>query len=308
MRISNSSEEVVWAMARPVTSAIEPRGAFPGVLGGKDCVSVLWGTRGAKVGSGGLWYIADVRKMLRGVDEVPEKLLVLYALMGGGWDMVDEEYADAEALYGLSPGFLLGRKADVVDDGIMLGAADEARSKSATLTLCESLLEGPWGRLRILRDASCVSEARLAGLSRTDALPESTRGGSNDTPEGFADDVVVVPLVSAGGAVLLRQRPRPEKPKRLLFLAGDSMLAMGGEEGGMARREEAGRKAAYYNGEGLRMGTTRRDDRQGVEVALFLCRRRVSRRGSGLGRAILAGVRREWAALRANRKPVEVFW
>lgn len=142
--------------------------------------------------------------------------------------MVDEEYADAEALYGLSPGFLRGRKADEVDDGIMLGAADEARSKSATLTLCDSLLEGPWGRLRILRDASCVSEARLAGLSRTDALPESTRGGSSDTAEGFADDVVIVPLVSAGGAVLLRQRPRPEKPKMLLFLAGDSMLAMGG--------------------------------------------------------------------------------
>lgn len=183
--------------------------------------------------------------------------------------MVDEEYADAEALYGLSPGFLRGRKADEVDDGIMLGAADEARSKSATLTLCDSLLEGPWGRLRILRDASCVSEARLAGLSRTDALPESTRGGSSDTAEGFADDVVIVPLVSAGGAVLLRQRPRPEKPKMLLFLAGDSMLAMGGEESGMASREEAGRKA-YYNGEGLQTeGTTRRDDRQGAEVALF---------------------------------------
>lgn len=37
----------------------------------------------------------------------------------------------------------------------------------------------------------------------------------------------------------------------------------------MARREEAGRKA-YYNGEGLQTeGTTRRDDRQGAEVALF---------------------------------------
>ena len=77
MRISNSSEEVVCAMLRPLTSGVEPRGGFPGVLGGNDCVKLVRGTRGSKEGRGALWYIAEDRKMLRGVEVEPEKLFAL---------------------------------------------------------------------------------------------------------------------------------------------------------------------------------------------------------------------------------------
>ena len=131
-------------------------------------------------------------------------------------------------MYGLSPGRLLGAvpiDSEKLND---LGAAvvdRSRRSKSAAVKLWESLLDGPWGLLRILREASCVSEARLTGLSGADAFPDSMRDTACRSPaEDNVLDLVVASL-SAGGAVLLRQRP--VKPKRLRFFAGDSMVACG---------------------------------------------------------------------------------
>lgn len=46
--ILKSSVEVVLARIRPFTSGVEPRGGFPGVVGGKLWFNVLGGTRGEK--------------------------------------------------------------------------------------------------------------------------------------------------------------------------------------------------------------------------------------------------------------------
>jgi len=91
--------------------------------------------------------------------------------------MVEEEKeADAGILFGLSPGILLG-VAGIDGAGKLadFAAAAATSSKSAAEKDWESLLEGPWGRPKIFRDAICASEARFAGLSGN-ALPYSTRG------------------------------------------------------------------------------------------------------------------------------------
>jgi hypothetical protein len=76
MLISKSSVDVALPKPRPLASAIDPRGALPGVFGGKDCFIVFAGTCGEKLGRPGREYReCEVRNMLRGVVEAPEKLV-----------------------------------------------------------------------------------------------------------------------------------------------------------------------------------------------------------------------------------------
>jgi hypothetical protein len=91
--------------------------------------------------------------MFRGVEAAPEKLVPLKWL-GGGRDAVDAE-REGGGLFGLSPGMRFGVAIAVLEGWGALLYAEK---------LCESLLDGPWGRLMIFREASCASEARCIGL------------------------------------------------------------------------------------------------------------------------------------------------
>jgi hypothetical protein len=126
-------------------------------------------------------------------------------------------------LYGLSPGRLLGGPSELSKLTDAAGMMGDDRSTSDAVKLWESLLEGPRGWLRIFRCASCVSDARLTGLSGADALPDSICDGRDelDVPP-VAVDLEDTPE-SAGGAVLPRQKLG--RAKRLpRFLAGDSIV------------------------------------------------------------------------------------
>jgi len=101
MRISKRAEVFVCAKERPLTSAVEPLGGRPGVVGGKLSFMVLYGTLGEKVERPGRALRVDPRKRLRGVVAVPEKSVV--------GRPVEREKVEPETvlyLFGLSPGIL----------------------------------------------------------------------------------------------------------------------------------------------------------------------------------------------------------
>lgn len=149
----NSSVEDVLERMRPLTSAVEPRGGRPGVVGGKLWVRVLVGTRGEKFEVAGREYKAEERNMFRGVEVTPEKL-VAFGMFSAACDAADVGN-EGGGLLGLSPGIRLGVVSAMLDGRCAISDAE---------MLWESLLDGPWGRLIILRLASCDSEARFIGL------------------------------------------------------------------------------------------------------------------------------------------------
>ena len=150
--------------------------------------------------------MADDRNRLRGVVAAPEKVVVPYAL--------EEKLAP---LMGLSPGILLGVVVDMLKL-VCFGVLEGASPKSFAVKLCESLLEGPWGRSIIFLAASCDSEARLAGLSR-DAVDTTLEGDVFAFDSGFCSSALC--LASVGSAELRPNKLKPPKMPRLL--AGDSM-------------------------------------------------------------------------------------
>lgn len=194
---------------RPLTSGVEPRGALPGVFGGKLWVKLLGGTRGEKVGSPGRGYRVEDRKIFREVEAAPEKL-VLLEWSGSGRDTVDANEEDG--LLGLSPGIRFG-----VATAVLAGCGVMSDAE----ILWESLLDGPCGRPMILRAAICDSEARFAGLCGADALLNSgcVRAALLEASD-FAS------LSSAGAGEL---RKSPVKPKRLRFFDGRSIMVLVGE-------------------------------------------------------------------------------
>jgi len=197
---------------RPLTSAVEPRGGFPGVLGGKLWFSELAaaGTRGEKVCMLGREYSAEERKRFRGVEVTPEKLVDLgTTLLDGACDMTDADMAGGR-LFGLSPGIRLTTMLDgrwAISDAEMLW---------------DSLLDGPWGRPMILRDAICDSLARFIGLCGADVLLLNSRCAVAGAA-GLGDASVFMSRSSAGTEGL---RKSPVKPKMLRFLDGGSMMSL----------------------------------------------------------------------------------
>jgi len=151
--IVKSSAEVVLARIRPFTSGVKPRVGFPGVDGGKLWFSVLAGTRGEKFWRPGREYRAEERKMFRGVEATPEKLVDFGMTLAGA----SETDADMEekGLLGLSPGI---RRCVAMLVEVGRGAISDAEM------LWESLLDGACGRPIILREAICDSDARFTGL------------------------------------------------------------------------------------------------------------------------------------------------
>jgi hypothetical protein len=58
----------------------------------------------------------------------------------------------------------------------VLAGVEETLVKPVALVVLASLLEAPWGRPMILREASCASDARFAGLSGSGDTRKPTRG------------------------------------------------------------------------------------------------------------------------------------
>lgn len=189
------------------------------MAGGKLWFSVLTGTRGDSVEAVGREYRAEERKIFRGVEATPEKL-VAFGLLAGAYDAVDAEKEGG--LFGLSPGLRLGVAKTEVEGRCAISDAE---------MLWESLLDGPCGRPMIFREASCESEARFTGLCGADAVLISRWAGAGAAgllgPSGLA-------FCSSVGATELRNSP--VKPKMLRFLDGGSMMSLvKTSRGGVAR-------------------------------------------------------------------------
>lgn len=142
--------------------------------------------------------MAEERKMLVRVELWPVKFVL-------GRVAMDEE--NEEGLLGLSPGIRLGVPIVTV---LVL--------RSDAVKLWESLLDGPWGRPMILREAIWESEARFAGLSGAD---DALAGRGS---EGAASFMVASFLESCSVGVVERWNRAP-RPKMLRFLDEGSMIA-----------------------------------------------------------------------------------
>jgi hypothetical protein len=92
------------------------------VVGGKLWFSVFGGTRGEKVDWPGREYIAEERKMLRGVEVTPEKL-VDFGMVADAYDMVDAE-KEGGGLLGLSPGIRRGFVSAVLEGRCAMSDAE----------------------------------------------------------------------------------------------------------------------------------------------------------------------------------------
>ena len=124
---------------RPFTSAVEPLGGRPGVVGGKLWFMVVGGTRGEKAKAGRLFKPED-RKRFRGVEAeagmLEDRRVLIVKLPG------------LEGLLGLSPGILvvmgLGVPAAAVEAEKLVGLwLLGGRTKSDTVMDWDSLLDGP---------------------------------------------------------------------------------------------------------------------------------------------------------------------
>jgi hypothetical protein len=94
-----------------------------------------------------------------------------------------------------------------------------------------------------------VSEARFTGLSGADALPDSPRDGKGDSVMVNVVADLDAASDSAGGAVLLRKKL--ERPKRLRFFAGDSIMVTARSRLWEERRE--GRRGKMEKGVGRQL-------------------------------------------------------
>jgi hypothetical protein len=177
-------------------------------------------------------------------------------LLDGACDTTDADM-EGGGLFGLSPGIRLG---------VAMAALDGRCAISDAEMLCDNLLEGPWGRPMILRDASWVSEARFIGLcGAADALLNWRCADA-----GATDLVGVSVFASRPSVGAAELRKRPVKPKMPRFLDGGSMMSFVGSE---TRREAETRWADGVMGRGDLGCGQGKPDRGHVHLALGLARR-----------------------------------